>query len=297
MKCQNCGADVPEEKIYCEKCGTAIQMVPDYNPAEDIPIGTGEPEAREAETGGSGNQEAETGRGAPEGKPPVWRRRRYQLAFAGILILGFLVYQISYRLIVRPQEVAEEENLVTLLPEPEFSMEPGIYNYTLQLNISHAEKDRGTIYYTTDGTMPGTGSRVYRQPISLSEGQTKIRAIFIREDGLESELAEGIYEVVFDYPEEPVFSMEAGDYEKPFTVRITAEPDCKIYYTTNGEEPDLHSSVYRGAISVPEGLTVLQAIAVDGEGGVSGISEAIYNVQESGAAPAPEQPLESAGIP
>ncbi len=297
MKCQNCGADVPEEKIYCEKCGTAIQMVPDYNPVEDIPIGTGEPGGRKAEAGMPENQEAGTGSGMPEKKPPVWHRRRYQLAFAGILVLGFLVYRISYRLIVKPQETIEEEHLVTLLPEPEFSMAPGIYNYTLQLNISHAEKEQGTIYYTTDGTMPGVGSRIYRQPISLSEGQTKIRAIFIRKDGLESELAEGTYEVVFDYPEDPVFSVEAGDYAKPFTVRITAEPDCRIYYTTNGEEPDLQSSVYRGAISVPAGLTVLQAIAVDEEGGVSGIAEAIYNVQEGGEPPVQEQPSESAGIP
>ena len=39
MVCQKCGANVPEDKIYCEKCGMAIQMVPDYRPEEDISIG------------------------------------------------------------------------------------------------------------------------------------------------------------------------------------------------------------------------------------------------------------------
>ena len=39
MKCQKCGADIPEGKIYCEQCGSAIQMVPDYNPVDDIAIG------------------------------------------------------------------------------------------------------------------------------------------------------------------------------------------------------------------------------------------------------------------
>ena len=42
MKCQKCGAEIPEGKIYCEKCGQAIQMVPDYNPVDDISIGTEE---------------------------------------------------------------------------------------------------------------------------------------------------------------------------------------------------------------------------------------------------------------
>ena len=39
MKCRKCGAEIPENKIYCETCGTPIQMVPDYNPVEDIRIG------------------------------------------------------------------------------------------------------------------------------------------------------------------------------------------------------------------------------------------------------------------
>lgn len=43
MKCQKCGTDIPEGKIYCEKCGSAIQMVPDYNPVDDISIDTDTP--------------------------------------------------------------------------------------------------------------------------------------------------------------------------------------------------------------------------------------------------------------
>ena len=39
MKCQKCGAEIPDNKIYCEKCGSPIQMVPDYNPVDDIRIG------------------------------------------------------------------------------------------------------------------------------------------------------------------------------------------------------------------------------------------------------------------
>ena len=31
MKCANCGNEIPEGKLYCEKCGKAVQMVPDYD--------------------------------------------------------------------------------------------------------------------------------------------------------------------------------------------------------------------------------------------------------------------------
>lgn len=36
MKCMNCGADVPENEITCPYCGQDIQIVPDYNPLDDV---------------------------------------------------------------------------------------------------------------------------------------------------------------------------------------------------------------------------------------------------------------------
>ncbi|MGL6199495.1 MAG: chitobiase/beta-hexosaminidase C-terminal domain-containing protein [Lachnospiraceae bacterium] len=36
MKCTNCGADILEGQVYCEKCGTDVQMVPDYNPLDEL---------------------------------------------------------------------------------------------------------------------------------------------------------------------------------------------------------------------------------------------------------------------
>lgn len=36
MKCKNCGAEIPKGFVYCEKCGAEVQIVPDYNPLEDV---------------------------------------------------------------------------------------------------------------------------------------------------------------------------------------------------------------------------------------------------------------------
>lgn len=36
MKCRNCGAEIPDGYLYCERCGTDVQMVPDYNPLDDV---------------------------------------------------------------------------------------------------------------------------------------------------------------------------------------------------------------------------------------------------------------------
>lgn len=36
MRCARCGTEIPEEMLYCPECGTEIQIVPDYNPLDDV---------------------------------------------------------------------------------------------------------------------------------------------------------------------------------------------------------------------------------------------------------------------
>lgn len=126
---------------------------------------------------------------------------------------------------------------------------------------------------------------------------TVVRAVFIRDDGIQSEEAAGTYHVVFQYPDEPVFSIPAGTYERGFSVTITGGEGCKIYYTTNGEEPGPGSKLYQGPVYIAPGLTVLQAIAVDEDGGTSAITEAIYNVQEIPGVSGEENPASGAEEP
>ena len=36
MRCTHCGADIPEGMLICPDCRNEVQMVPDYNPLEDV---------------------------------------------------------------------------------------------------------------------------------------------------------------------------------------------------------------------------------------------------------------------
>lgn len=270
MKCQKCGADIPEGKIYCEQCGTAIQMVPDYSPDDDIEIGTEKEETKE-EPVSTVTPEQSKG-----------KKRRYILCAFLLLAAGFLAFQAAYSLIGNRANAAEDDEVqeILLLAEPTFSIAPGTYSHTLQILISHEEIADGHIYYTTDGTTPDAESTLYNRKVYIDEGTTVLRAVFIRNDGMQSMEADGTYEVVFTYPDEPVFSMPSGEYAESFYVTITAGEGSKIYYTTDGQEPDRYSNLYTGAILINPGLTVLQAIAIDEENRESGIEEVIYHVTE-----------------
>ncbi len=36
MRCRHCGALIPDDQLICPRCGTEVQMVPDYNPLDDV---------------------------------------------------------------------------------------------------------------------------------------------------------------------------------------------------------------------------------------------------------------------
>lgn len=36
MRCRYCGYEIPKGELYCERCGKEVQMVPDYNPLDDV---------------------------------------------------------------------------------------------------------------------------------------------------------------------------------------------------------------------------------------------------------------------
>jgi hypothetical protein len=76
----------------------------------------------------------------------------------------------------------------------------------------------------------------------------------------EVEMASGIY------VPNPTFSPEAGAYLTPQSVTISCTlSSANIYYTTDGTTPDVQSTLYTSAITVPES-TYLKAIAIDPRG-------------------------------
>ncbi len=107
----------------------------------------------------------------------------------------------------------------------------------------------------------------------------------------------------------PVFSKESGFYDQQFSLKITAEPGCTIYYTTDGSVPTTKSTKYTDSVTIKdrssekailtykrdltvtddshyprkefEKATIIRAIAVDKNGVVSEVTTATYFVSSS----------------
>lgn len=158
---------------------------------------------------------------------------------------------------------------------PEFGYESGTYEEVLLLRMS--ANTSGTIYYTTDGSMPDEHSNVYTTPLILETGEFQIFAIFVNDYGIKSELTRGWYLINLTVPDPPQISLTSGDYKLPSMIEVEAAEGCTVYYTTDGQTPTKDSLQYTAPIFMPLGRTNFKFIAVSEEGVSSEVVSRSYS--------------------
>ena len=139
-------------------------------------------------------------------------------------------------------------------------MTEGDYGPTQSVALSTATAG-ATIYYTTNGSTPNTGSNVYSSAISVSSTQT-ITAFATKPFYVDSGVGAAAY-TINGAVQTPVASVTTGGYSNDQSVTLASIPmAADIYYTTDGvTTPTTSSTHYTGTITI-SGTTTLQAIAV-----------------------------------
>lgn len=131
-------------------------------------------------------------------------------------------------------------------------------------------------------TIEGLGSEYSEQKMSitpsLATGDLVIKitcsenSVFCDKFYVEYKIPEGVVFIAT-----PTFSIEEGTYFEAKSVELSCETEgAKIYYTTDGTEPTVESTVYTEAITISE-TTILKAIAIKGED-ASAIASAEYKI-------------------
>lgn len=148
--------------------------------------------------------------------------------------------------------------------EPEFSYEEGTYEVVLPLKLT--SNTAGTIYYTMDGTAPDAASEVYSSPIFLENGDYVIKAYFVNEYGVASNVVEKAYHIDVSIPFAPEVSAYSGDYSVPTLITVEVPEEGHVYYTTDGSEPTDDSNEYREPIHMPVGKSRFKFVTYNAEG-------------------------------
>ena len=170
-----------------------------------------------------------------------------------------------------------------LAMEPEFSYVEGSYDEVIPLKLS--SNTAGTIYYTTDGTMPNKNSLIYTAPLFLGSGEYTISAFFVNDYGIESEVVSKTYTVNLSVPSPPEIELYSGEYAEPTMIAVQGIEGCRIYYTTDESDPTADSVPYTGPIPMPLGRTLFKFVNISEEGVSSEITTRTYTLRLRGAIP------------
>lgn len=180
--------------------------------------------------------------------------------------------QQDYEGINRLMQGCKDQEIRTLYLDymanpPVFDVPGGTYHeiQTVKL-IGNAA---GTIYYSTDGSVPDETSSVYTVPFTLESGSHTICAFFVNQYGVKSQTVTQSYVIDVSKPEAPLITPASGIYDKPQLVEAEVPEGCKVYYTTDKSDPGSGSTLYTEPFWMPAGNSTLRFVAVS-ESGVAG---------------------------
>ena len=317
MKCRYCKSEIPEGELYCKKCGREVQIVPDYNPLEEMLTAQIQLDGNEQEseldqyinqnrrnnnragqsagrnTGSTGRMLTEKERRKRQSakaarKKALRRKRRIVLLIMALIVVlagaGFyVIYQNSYNGIMKKAQKAAQSK--------DYTTAEAYYKQAISKNTKKADAYTGLadVYLLQDKTDEGT--TLFEEAVSKQSGNVELYKacmdFYLKSDQnmkipeLLDSVSDSMLEKLSDYVvDEPKFSLEDSmTYDDVQKLLLTADKDT-IYYTTDGTDPDLTSTKYTSeGIQISEGETTIKAIAVNKKGVPSSISKKIYTVE------------------
>jgi hypothetical protein len=165
---------------------------------------------------------------------------------------------------------------------PTFSEGTGTYLGTQTVTLSDTTSG-ATIFYTLDGSQPGTSAggstQQYSGPLTVSSSET-IKALATASGMTTSATTSATYTIESQVVT-PAFSPGQGTYTSAQTVSISTTSGATIYYTTNGSTPTTSSTVYSGPITVSASET-LKAYATKSGYFDSNVATAAYTIGSGG---------------
>ena len=168
--------------------------------------------------------------------------------------------------------ITKYQNYIAI--EPEFSVKEGYYTTLQPLKLTTFGS--GKIYFTMDGSDPDENSELYTAPILLENGEYHIKAVYINENGISSDIVSKVYHVEIEELPVPEINAVSGEYDYPISIELVNEEES-VFYTTDGSIPTANSTEYTGPIPMPVGQSTFKFIRIE-DGRSSEVVERTYTL-------------------
>ena len=303
MKCQKCGAEIPEGSLYCEKCGQDIHIVPDFKEfaekkAEDTV---------KSMLSNLDDDEADFGR-SPEGandeipyrdtqgSVPEKKHRTGWIRFALIAVLTLILVTAGLAffnrssgtdyLFEQAREAAEHGDIARAVAILEDVSAEDSSDVDVLLYLALLYKDQGDTvkYENLLLQIAGLPFATSEQNAAAYEG---LLAIYFESEDYVSmadllqtcnnlEIREKYIDYCLMIPE---FNLDSGYYGTDQLLKITVPGNARIYYTLDETEPNEESFEYIVPLLLTKGEYHIKVCTVNAHGVWSPISEVNYVIE------------------
>ena len=293
MKCPNCGFEIKDGKMYCEKCGAELLVVPEVEfdiekemkkTMSDI-VSNEFADEYDIEFDDDPNLISILLSKQKSGKPFY-----FALAFVLVAIIVAAVIlgrkissqnNYEYQIEQANEKVSENdllsaisylENAYRINPNSDILFSIADYYYTLG-------RDNDACYTLSDitkGEFPMADiDLAYKKIIALLSNSNSYELIATYLTDCKSE---NIVNEYSDYMiSVPEFNIEAGTYDETKTLKLSNPyGNGTIYYTLDGTVPNVNSSVFEGPIFLEYGTYSVNAVFVNKYGVMSEVASAKY---------------------
>ncbi len=272
---------MPDGKLYCEKCGKAVRLVPDYDEFSDdiIPSMVANPDAKEffrpiEKKADEAPEETKKKKKKPYSKI-VTAATLVSICVCALIVLFASRYMMSYEYTKgRAQDAflsGDYEGSIALYLDAVALYEDDD-NVELKrdyLRIAEAyrhlsQKDQARDYY----------SRVLELDAENDEAFFAITDMMVEDedyDGLSSlfEMAKTAAQkkkIEDAWAGEVLFSESEGEYDDDLSLSLSSPKGYQIYYTNNGEDPSAGGTLFSEPILLGDGESVIRARAISQTG-------------------------------
>lgn len=303
MKCPNCGREMAEGTLYCEYCGEDIHIVPDFEPELELDIQQTISEMAEETEPDMTDGEAVYKKPEAAGRREKWFW--WFIGALGILILaaaaamGIWVYQYH-------SEAAQVKKAVRYTAEGKYEQAIACYDRALELKgedielqfalaeVYFLENNKAEYEYYLQNIVKNEAAtteqldRAYGKLIAIYRAREDYQTI---NDLLLASKNEQILSIYQNYiAENPQFSVNEGYYTSIQILKLSGGDNGKIYYTTDGSEPDEKSEVYVSPVILENGDYIIRAVFINSNGVSSAVVTKEYHIDNE-VIPPPEVSL------
>lgn len=309
MKCPDCGAEIVDGHLYCEKCGMEIQMVPDFEPEiENSITETLSTVAEEIE--GNRPGEDKPGRGSNEASVETQEPRKKSkkrkgsilseeqgknwlilslITFIAVtLAAGFVVvylyhrYSVTYqvdqaRSYAQSQEYEKAIEYLEKARELTSDIAEIVFlesNYYYQMGEKQKAADVLVELIMKVQLDYDEKEKAYESIITIWDEEGKYEDInSLLLDCQDSEIINQFQQYMAMTPE---FGYLSGNYDEVILLKLSANTAGKIYYTMDGTNPDESSQVYTAPLMLESGEYQIAAVFVNDYGIKSEVSRSWY---------------------